>query len=62
LDASVKLALKQRLAEVLINMEEHDLTISSSNADFVVGYSFDALNSLGAHRLRKYKHLVFNLV
>ena len=42
-------------------MEEHDLAITSTDANFVVGYCLNIFNTLGTNRLRKNKHFVFNL-
>jgi hypothetical protein len=61
-DASVKLCLEKRLTEVLVHMKQHDLTISTTNADLVVSDGLNASNTLGAHRLAENKHLVFYLI
>lgn len=61
-NSSIELALKKRLAEVLVNMEKNNLSISSSNTDFVVSDCVNALDSLGTNWLRENKHFVLYLV
>jgi len=62
LDASIELGLKKRLAEVLINVEQDYLPVSSAYTDLVMCDSLNALDSLGTHRLTEDKHFVFDLV
>lgn len=61
-DATVELGLQQRLAEVLVDMEQDNLAIATSDADFVVGHCLDASNALGTDRLAKNEHSVFDLI
>jgi len=61
-NASVELALKERLTEVLVYVEEDDLAITTSNADFVVSNCINLLNTLSADTLAKNEHLVFDLI
>ena len=61
LDTSVELTLHQRLAEVLVNVEEHNLTVTTSNAYLVICNSLDSFNTLSANRLAEDEHLVLDL-
>ena len=61
MNASKQLGLKQGLAELLIHMEEDDLSVTSSNADFISSDCLNALDTLSADILGKDKQLVFNL-
>jgi hypothetical protein len=61
MDASENLCLKQCLTEVLVNVEQHNLSISTSNANLVVSYSLDTLNALSADILSENEELVFHL-
>ena len=42
-------------------MEEHDLSVTSTNANLVVGYRLNSLDTLCTDALREYEHLVFDL-
>lgn len=42
-------------------MEEDDLTVTSSNAYFIISYSLNVLDSLSADRLREDEHLILDL-
>jgi hypothetical protein len=61
-NATVELALKERLTEVLVDVEKNDLAIATSDADLVVGDSFDLFDALGADTLAENEHLVLDLV
>jgi hypothetical protein len=61
LDTAIELSSHQALAEVLINMEQHNLSITTSNADFVMSYSLNAFDTHCANRLTENKHLVLDL-
>ena len=62
LDASVQLALEQGLAEVLVDMEEHYLPVSTSYTDLVVCNRCNLLDTLRTHRLREDEHLILHLI
>jgi len=55
------LALHQRLAEVLVNVEKDHLTISTTNANLVVSNCLDILDALSTNGLRENKHFVLDL-
>ena len=61
LDAAIELTLHERLAEVLVDVEEDHLAIATTDADLIVSDRLDALDALSAHRLTEYKHFVFDL-
>lgn len=60
-DAAKDLSLEQSLAERLIYMEQHHLSITSSNTDFIMSYGNYILDALSAYVLRKYEDSVFHL-
>lgn len=55
------LSFQQGLAEILINMEEDDLTITTSNTNLIIGYCDYALDALSTDVLGKNQDLVLNL-
>jgi hypothetical protein len=42
-------------------MEEDNLSVATTDTYLVIGYRLDGFDTLGTHRLRKNKHLVFDL-
>lgn len=61
LNTSIELTLHQGLAEILVNVEQHNLTVTTSNAYLVIGNCLDSFNTLSANRLTEDEHLVFDL-
>mmetsp|Transcript_16438 Transcript_16438/g.27882 ORF Transcript_16438/g.27882 Transcript_16438/m.27882 type:complete len:382 (-) Transcript_16438:473-1618(-) len=61
LDRAVELRLHERLAEILVDVEEHDLAVAAAHADLVLGHRLDVLDALGADRLAEDEHLVLHL-
>lgn len=61
LDASIKLGLHQWLTEILVDMEQNNLSITTTHTNFVVGDSLNIFDSLSTYRLSKNKHFVLNL-
>ena len=55
------MSLHERLAEVLVNMEQNNLTITTTNTDFIIGNNLETLDTLSAYWLGENKHLILNL-
>ena len=55
------LSFKERLAEVTVNMEEYNGSVSSTDCYFVVGYWDYAFDSLSANILSENEELVLYL-
>jgi hypothetical protein len=53
--------LHETLAIVLVMVEKYDLTITSSNAKLITGYSLNASYTLGTYVLGEYKHFILDL-
>jgi hypothetical protein len=49
------------LTEVLVNVEKHDLTITTTYADLIFSDSLDAFYALRTHVLSEYQDLILDL-
>ena len=58
----MKLGLHKWLAEVLINVEQNNLAVTTTNTDLIVRHSLNGFDTLGTNWLTKNEHFVFDLV